>query len=194
MALSITTVLLNKIIGIYLLAIVLRLLLRISNADFYNPITQTIVRVTQPAVAPLQSFMPVIRDLDTGTLMSALLLGIGSIALFLALEGETPFVDPLRMVIWACIGICNMVVDIYFFLVLAVIILSWVAPFRRHPALDFVRQMAEPVMNPFRRILPPLGGLDLSPILLFMVINVLQIILRGWADDTNLARHLVLGI
>jgi len=194
MALSITTVLLQKIIGIYLLAIVLRLLLRLSDADFYNPITRAIVRATQPAVAPMQSFMPVIRGFDTGTLLTALLLGVVSIPLFLVLEGETFSIGLSRMVVWACIGIGNMVTDIYFMLVLAAIICSWIAPFQRHPALDFVRQLAEPVMRPFRRILPPLGGLDLSPILLIVVINFLQVMLRGWATSTNLVRQLVLGI
>ena len=195
MALPITTTLLHTIISLYLLAIILRLLLRLSDADFYNPLTQVIVRITQPAVKPLQSFLPTVRGFDIGTLIAALLLSVASIALFSILDGGAPFSSGLPLMLtWACIGICNLITDIYFLLVLASIIFSWVAPFQRHPALDLIRQLAEPVMAPFRRVVPPIGGLDLSPIMLFLVINVLQIMLHGWAARTGLLRNLVLGI
>jgi len=68
-------------------------------------------------------------------------------------------------------------VQLYFFAILAMIILSWVAPGGNSPVLYLLYQLTEPVMAPFRKIIPPMGGLDLSPILVFIAINVIQIAL-----------------
>ncbi len=194
MALEITSFLARSLLGLYLLLVVLRFLLRAANADFYNPITQKIVQFTQPLTAPLQRVLPMVGSVDTGTLVGAVLLNFVAI-LILSSFYEMPFsLEIGRMLLWACIGIAYMIADIYFFLVLAVIILSWVAPFQQHPALILMHQLAEPVMAPLRRVIPPIGGLDLSPILLFLLINVVEIILKNWAAALQLPPAIVLGI
>lgn len=194
MALEITSFLLRSLLGLYLLLVVLRFLLRASNADFYNPITQKIVQFTEPLAAPLQKLLPMVGNIDTATLVGAVLLNFVSI---LALAGlyDAPFsLEIGRMLLWSCIGIAYMIADIYFFLVLAVIILSWVAPSQQHPAIQLAYQLAEPVMAPLRRVIPPIGGLDLSPIALFLIINVVEIILKNWAVALHLPPTIVLGI
>ena len=77
---------------------------------------------------------------------------------------------------------------------LAMIILSWIAPGSNHPAIYLLYQITEPVMAPFRKLLPPMGGLDLSPILVFILINVIQIALRHTAASVGLHPALVIGI
>ena len=82
------------------------------------------------------------------------------------------------MLIGGVLGVVALLVNIYFFALLAMIILSWVAAGSRHPAIYLLYQITEPVMAPFRKVLPNMGGLDFSPILVFILINIIQIALR----------------
>ena len=81
------------------------------------------------------------------------------------------------IVTWAFAGILNFTLDIYFWSLLISIVASFIAPFSDHPALVLLRQLTEPVMAPFRRLLPAMGGLDLSPIFLFLSIQILKIVI-----------------
>jgi YggT family protein len=85
-------------------------------------------------------------------------------------------------------------VNIYFFALLGMIILSWVAPGSKNPAIYLLHQITEPVMAPFRKALPSMGGMDFSPILLFILINIIQIALRHMAASVNMYSGLVLGL
>jgi YggT family protein len=95
---------------------------------------------------------------------------------------------------WSVVAVLGLLVKIYFFALLGMIILSWIAPGTSNPAAYLMHQITEPVMAPFRRIIPPMGGLDFSPIVLFILINVLQIALRNFAAGLGLHPALVMGI
>ena len=179
--------------ALYLLAVILRMLLALARADFYNPLSQFVVRVTNPLVAPLRRMIPPVGRVDTASLVLALAIQTISTLAVLALLGYRPG-SLLLVLVWSLIGILALVVKIYFFAILAMIIFSWIAPQAHHPGLALLYQLTEPVMAPFRRLLPPLGGLDLSPILVFVCINVLEILLRGLAQQFGLPAGLVLGI
>ena len=88
---------------------------------------------------------------------------------------------PLPLLLVGVLGLASYLLKIYFFALLAMIVLSWIAPGGNHPALYLLHQITEPVMAPFRKVLPAMGGLDFSPILVFIIINVLQIVLRNLA-------------
>ena len=88
----------------------------------------------------------------------------------------------------------GLLVNVYFFILIAMIIVSWVAPGSRHPAIELIWQISEPVMTPFRSLLPNMGGIDFSPILLFVGLNVLQIGLRHLAMNLGLPTGLVFGL
>ncbi len=173
-----------------LMIVVLRLLLQFARADYYNPISQFIVKVTQPAVGPLRRMIPAIGRLDTATLVLALFVQWIAIQVSLTMFGNG-LVNPLPLLGWGAIGIASLILKIYLYGLLAVIILSWVAPQSQHPAITLVRQMLEPIAAPFRRIIPPMGGLDLSPIFIFLVLNVLQIFLHGIARSMMAASPLL---
>jgi YggT family protein len=183
----------QTVFGFYLVCVLLRLLLQLSRADFYNPISQFVVRVTSPLLVPLRRMIPPLGRLDTATLVLALALQLVAVVAVLALYGHGPG-NLLLVLAWSLVGIGALLVKMYFFAILALIIFSWVAPQANHPALALLYQLTEPVMAPFRRLLPPVGGLDLSPILVFVVINVLEILLRGFARELGLPTGLVLGI
>ncbi len=185
--------LLQSALGLFLFAVLLRMLLQIARADFYNPVSQFVVKVTQPVLAPLRRLVPPLGRVDTASLLLATGVQVLSIMLALALLGFRP-ANALLLVVWALLGIASVIVNMYFFGILALIIFSWIAPHSHHPALALLHQLTEPVMGPVRRLLPPVGGLDLSPILVFVAINVIEILLRGLAREVSLPPGVVPGL
>ena len=185
--------LVQTLLSLYLLAMLLRFLLQLVRADFYNPICQFLVKVTNPLVLPLRKVIPGFAGLDMASLLLALLLQIAGIAALLLIHG-VGLPNPLLLLVWSALGIIGLLVNIYFFALLAMIILSWVAPGSKNPAIYLLFQITEPVMAPFRKALPPMGGMDFSPILLFILINVIQIALRHMAAGVGLHPALVIGL
>ena len=172
--------------GLYLMVMLLRFLLQLTRADFYNPISQTLVKLTNPLVIPLRRILPGYGGIDLASLLLALILQMLMIALLAALQTGAllPFL-PLMMA--SLIGLAAYLVKIYFFAILAMIILSWIAQGGNNPALRLLFQLTEPVMAPFRKVLPPMGGLDLSPIFVFILINIIQIALGHLAGSLGVA-------
>jgi YggT family protein len=185
--------LIQTLLGLFLLAMLLRFLLQLVRADFYNPICQFLVKVSNPLVLPLRKVIPGYAGLDLASLLLAVLLQLLAIVAILLLSGNGIPSLPL-LLIWSILGVISLLVNIYFFALLAMIILSWVAPGSNHPAIYLLYQITEPVMAPLRKLLPPMGGLDFSPILVFVLINIIQIALRHLADGVGLHPALVLGL
>lgn len=185
--------LLQTVIGLYLLVMLLRFILQLSLADFYNPICQFLVRATNPLVVPLRRIMPARGRFDPASLLLAVLLQLlGIVALLLLYGMSLPGISLLLS--WSVVGVLGLLLKIYFFALLAMIILSWIAPGSANPAAYLLYQITEPLMAPFRRMLPSMGGLDFSPILVFIVINILQIALRNVAAGVGLYPALVMGL
>jgi YggT family protein len=185
--------LLQTFLSLYLLAMLLRFLLQMVRADFYNPISQFMVKITNPLVLPARRVIPGAGGYDLATLLLVLVLQMLGITALLLLN-NLPIPNLLLLLVWALLGVVGLLVNVYFFALLAMIILSWVAPGSRHPAILLVLQLTEPVMAPVRRLLPPMGGLDLSPIALFILINIVQIALRHAALNVGLHPALVIGL
>jgi len=161
--------------------------------DFYNPICQFLVKVTNPLVIPLRRVIPGFAGLDMASLVLALLLQLAGIVALLLING-LGLPNILLLLAWSALGVVGLLVNIYFFALLAMIILSWIAPQSRNPAIFLLFQITEPVMAPFRKVLPPMGGMDFSPILVFILINVVQIGLRHMAAGIGLHPALVIGL
>ncbi|KAA0010914.1 YggT family protein [Billgrantia pellis] len=171
--------LINSLINIYLFLLMLRFLLQASQADYYNPISQSVVKVTQPVVRPFQSFLgPVMGRFDLATLAAAFVLKAVSIVIILQVAGIG--MPPVTQVaIGALAAIANAILKIYFFALIVMIILSWVAPNASHPGALLIMQLVEPIMAPVRRVIPPLGMIDLSPIVVFIAISLVDGIVVG---------------
>ena len=150
--------------GVLLFAVLVRLLLQLARADFYNPISQFIVKVTSPLLRPLRRIIPLVGgiDLPLGRLDSAslvLALAIQCIAtlVVLALLGFS-IGNPLLLLAWSLLGILSLLLNIYFFGILLLIVFSWIAPQSHHPGIALLYQLTEPVKAAVRRLLPPLGS------------------------------------
>ncbi|MCE8005067.1 YggT family protein [Billgrantia ethanolica] len=171
--------LVNTLINIYLFLMMLRFLLQASQADYYNPISQSVVKITQPVVRPFQGFLgPVMGRFDMATLAAAFVLKAVSIVVILQIAGIG--MPPITQVaIGAIAAIANAILKIYFFALIVMIILSWVAPNASHPGALLVMQLVEPIMAPVRKVIPPLGMIDLSPIVVFIAISIVDGIVVG---------------
>jgi len=158
--------------SLYLLIVLMRFILQLVRANFYNPLCQFVVKATQPLLKPLRRVIPSLFGLDMSSLVLALLLQILLFAVILMLNGYQALT--LLLLPWALIGVFSLFLKIIFWSMIISVILSWVAPGSRSPGAELVAQITEPVLAPFRRLIPNLGGLDISPIFAFIAIQLLQ--------------------
>jgi YggT family protein len=163
--------------GLYLLAVLLRFLLQIARADFYNPLSQAVVQITNPLVKLFRSFVPGYRGVDFSSLLLALVIeAVLIVAITLVMGDQMASIGEIFM--WSIAGVLLFILQIYFWAIIAAIIMSFVMMFSGsmspHPALQLIWQLTEPIMAPVRKVIPPIGGLDFSPILIFIAIRFLQ--------------------
>ncbi|MDB6442176.1 MULTISPECIES: YggT family protein [Pseudomonas] len=161
--------------SLYLLIVLMRFVLQLVRANFYNPLCQFVVKATQPLLKPLRRIIPSLFGLDMSSLVLAILLQMALMALTLLLTYGTTG-NPLQLLIWSIIGVTALFLKIFFFALIISVILSWVAPGSHNPGAELVNQICEPALAPFRRIVPNLGGLDISPILAFMVLKLIDML------------------
>ncbi|SDL84740.1 YggT family protein [Modicisalibacter muralis] len=170
--------LVNTLINIYLFLLMLRFLLQASRADYYNPLSQSVVKVTQPVVKPLQGFLRPVGRFDLATLGAGFIIkAISIIAIMQLAIGVMPPIGGIAIASLAALA--SAILKIYFFALIAMIILSWVAPQASHPGALLIFQLVEPIMAPVRKVIPPLGMIDLSPIIVFIAINLIDGIVVG---------------
>ena len=180
--------------SLYLLIVLLRFVLQLVRANFYNPLCQFVVKATQPLLKPLRRIIPSLFGLDMSSLVLAILVQLLLMALTLLLTYGTTG-NPLQLLIWSLIGVTALFLKIFFFAMIISVILSWVAPQSHNPGAELVNQICEPALAPFRRIVPNLGGLDISPILAFMVLKLLDmLVINNLAMTTGMPQILRLLI
>lgn len=177
---------------LYLLVVLLRFLLQIARADFYNPVSQAIVKLTNPLLIPLRKVVPGVLGIDLASIVLALLVEIVVFELIFLFTGN--LIPLIPVLTWAALACVNMVLNIFFFGLLISIIFSWVAPYSRHPVLLLLHQLMEPALAPFRRIIPNLGGLDITPIFAFLTITVLQRIVTAMAGASHMPSLFLPGL
>lgn len=193
---EIGTLIVQTLGSLYLLVVMLRFLLQQARADFYNPISQFIVKATNPLLIPLRRVIPGLMGIDLAAIVLALVVQFLVIELgALILLGG--LINPLVALMWSAVGLLALTANIYFWGLLIMVIASWVAPHSSNPALRLVLQLVEPVMAPFRKLLPDMGGIDISPIFAFLALNVVQILIKYLAAQAGMggiAQQLVMGI
>lgn len=185
---------LQTIGSLYLLIVLLRFILQLVRADFYNPLSQFIVRATHPLLKPLRKVIPSVAGLDLASLVLAIVVQLVLMALTLMLLGYG--VDnPLQLLVWSIIGVTALFLKVFFFALIISVILSWVAQGSHNPTAMLINQICEPLLAPIRRILPSMGGLDLSPIVAFLILNLIDmLVIRNLAVMTGMYKGLSLAI
>ncbi len=185
---NILNYLVQTAIHLYLIAMMLRFLLQLVRADFYNPISQFLVKATNPLVLPLRRLIPGFGGIDVASLLLAFLLHMLAITALVVIKFQG-MPGPGLLLIGSALGLIGLTIYIFIIALLIMIILSWVAPGTNHPAAYLCYQITEPIMAPVRKVIPPIGGLDLSPILVFILAQVVIMTLEGVAHGAG-----VLGV
>jgi YggT family protein len=161
--------------ALFTLAIVvflLRVLLQAVRANFYNPICQLLHKATQPVIAPLRRVLPPVRRVELAGLAVAWLIGTFKYIMLAALAGAAlPFAAAAVAGLAECI---SLLLWIWFWGLLACVIFSWIPVDDRNPAIPLVYQISEPLLAPIRRLIPPVGGLDLSVMVALILVQVLR--------------------
>jgi YggT family protein len=167
--------LVQTLLGLYATVVLLRFFLQWTRADFYNPVSQFVVKITTPVLRPLREVIPGYAGMDLAALVLAWLVKTLELAVvaMIALPGA----NPLGALIWALPELAGLAINILIFAILIRVILSWVNPDPYHPVAGLLDSLTEPVMRPARRALPPVGGLDLSPILVTVGLVLLKMLL-----------------
>ncbi|MDF3193608.1 MULTISPECIES: YggT family protein [Pseudomonas] len=185
---------LQTIGSLYLLIVLLRFILQLVRADFYNPVSQFIVRATHPLLKPLRKIIPSLAGLDLASLVLAIVVQLVLMALTLMLLGYG-LDNPLQLLVWSIIGVTALFLKVFFFALIISVILSWVAQGSHNPTAMLINQICEPLLSPIRRILPSMGGLDLSPIVAFLLLNLIDmLVIRNLAIMTGMYKGLSLAI
>ena len=157
----------------YAFIIVLRFLLQVSHADYYNPISQAIAKLTNTPVLALSRVIPKAGKIDLSALLYAIAVKLVVLILLVTFSGLV-MPNVLQLLLLSAVGILDAILTIYFWAVLASVIISWIAPGSYHPGPQLIQQLTEPLFKLARKVIPPIGGLDLSPILIFIVIQIVQ--------------------
>ena len=183
----------QPLFSLAMLLIAVRFLAQLCGVSGYNPISMTLRRVTNVIVLPLSRLLPSGNRFSPGALLALILIQVVFIALMLGLVGQMDAFNILQALIWSALGAAGLLVSIIFYSVIAMIVVSFLAPQSSHPAVEFIWELTEPVMAPLRQVLPPMGGLDFSPIILFIALNVVRVSLGHMAVAVGLPRF-VIGI
>lgn len=183
----------SPLFSLALFLIAIRFLAQLCGVNPYNPISTGVRKVTDPLVAPINRLIPAGKRLNLGALVALIFCQTAYIGVMLAIVSRLDAFNLIQALIWSALGIAGLLINIVFYSVLAIIVVSFLAPQSNHPAVEFVWQLTEPVMAPLRNLIPPIGGLDFSPILLFIGINVMRVSLTNMAVAVGMPAF-VIGI
>ena len=169
----------SPLFSLALFLIAMRFLAQLCSGSPYNPISVGIRKATDPIVAPVNRLIPAGKRLNIGAIVALILCQTAYIAVMLWILSRFDTFNIVPALIWSVLGAAGLLINIIFYSVLAIIVVSFLAPQSNHPAVEFLWQLTEPVMAPLRSRIPPMGGLDFSPILLFIGINVIRVSLAN---------------
>ncbi|ABS09173.1 MULTISPECIES: YggT family protein [Shewanella] len=171
------TFLITTLFDLYLMVVILRIWLQLARADFYNPFSQFIVKATHPLIAPMRRILPSLGRFDTASFVLALLVVMVKVLLISLIAGGG--IDILLFLMFAVVSVIKKAGVLLFWMLLIRAILSW---FNQgyNPIVMVMGQLTEPVLAPIRRIIPPIGGLDLSVMLVIIGMNFLNMLLAQY--------------
>ena len=171
--------LITTLFSLYILAVMLRFLLGTVRADFYNPVSQFLVRITNPLLIPMRKVIPSIGKFDTSALLLMLTLQLLSLGVIVMLRGVS--VPVLALLLTAVLELLLLAINVFIFAIVIQVIISWVNPGTYNPVNALLHSLTQPVLGPIQRIIPPVSGIDLSPLLALICLQVLKMLIQPLA-------------
>ena len=169
------TLLIQTLFGLYILVVLLRFLLQLVRADFYNPISQFIVKATQPAIGPMRRIIPGFSGVDLASLVLMFGLQCIKIWLLLGIHGKPPTAPGIAIL--AVAELLKLTIYLFFFSIIVQVVMSWLNPHAHNPITVLIFRLNEPMLRPARRLLPPFSGIDLSPLLVLVALQLALILI-----------------
>lgn len=167
--------LVTTLFSLYILAVMLRFLLGAVRADFYNPVSQFLVRITNPLLLPMRKVIPSLGRYDTSALLLMLLLQLISLGLVVLLRGIS--VSIVTLLVVAVGELVMLAINVFLFAIVIQVILSWVNPGNYNPVTALLYSITSPIMRPLQRLIPPVSGIDLSPLAAIIGLQVLRMLI-----------------
>ena len=176
--------LIQTLFGIYEILVLLRLLMQLVRADFYNPLSQFVVKATNPPIRPLRRIIPGFAGIDIASIVVLFILILVE-TLLISTVTTLPLPSPAGLIALSVVGILRLLVYVYLISIFILAILSWISPGTYNPVANLLGQITNPLIRPVRKYVPPLSGLDLSPmvaiILLYLALLLVIAPLQDWA-------------
>jgi len=177
--------LIETLFNLYILILMLRMILQWVGAHFYNPVSQFIVKLTNPVVKPLRQILPPLKGVDLASMI--ILVALEFIKLFLVIWLKTQMLPgPIGLIIMAFGDILGVVLSVFFFAIIISVILSWVSPRQYNPLTEILHLITEPLLRPARKIIPPIAGFDISPIPVLIILQFLTMLIANPLMNTGL--------
>lgn len=168
--------LISSLFDMIIFIVLLRLIMQWVQISFRNPLAQFVFKVTEPVLKPLRKISPKSRLFDIPLLVLLFVLEMLKLLLLVFIQvGSFPHLGGL--LIWAFADILNAIINVYFYAILVIVIMSWLNPAVHSPIAEVLYKITEPLLMPAKRYIPPIGGLDLSPIAVLLCLQLIVILL-----------------
>ena len=167
--------LIDTLFHLYTVALLLRFLLQLVRANFYNPFSRALVQITDPVLRPLRRVIPGVGGIDLAAILAMVFVKMIGIWLVLLTTG-TPY-TPVALLAATVYQLLDLVLLTYIVTIVVQALISWINPGVHNPVMSLLHQLNEPLLRPARRVIPPLGGLDLSPLFVLIALQFCRLLL-----------------
>jgi YggT family protein len=169
--------LIDTLFNLYISFLVIRMLLGMARADFYNPISQFLVKITDPIIKPLRRFIPAMGKIDTATIVAIIGLKVIELLLLSIVTGGSFSESFVPFVIG---GLLRMIVWVYIIAIIIQVVVSWIGNSHGNPALPLINSLTAPLFKPIRKYIPPIGMIDLSAFVVIILLQIALILLKSF--------------
>ena len=170
--------LIQSLFGMYLLILMLRVILQFNRAEFHNPVSQFVIKLTNPVVMPLRKFIPSYPRVDLAVVLVLLILDMFKL-LAIAWIALDSVPNPFGLFIWSLGDLSKILINILFYAIIISVVLSWLMPTLQNPLTSIVHRITAPLLSMARRMIPPVSGFDLSPLVVIIGLKLTDILLAS---------------
>jgi YggT family protein len=167
--------LIDTLFSLYILAVLLRFLLQYSKSDFYNPISQFVIKVTHPPLKILRRFVPAVGKIDMSSLV--LVIGLQMLADFSILLLKGVNVGIAALIILSITQLISLLINIFIYAIFARALLSWIRPDGFDATSSILISLTDPILNICRKFIPDMGGIDLSPLAALLLLQLAKMVI-----------------
>ncbi len=181
------TLIITTLFDLYVMLVLLRFMLQMFRADFHNPVSQFIVKVTSPPLKYLRRGIPSLAGQDASAIVLCLLLTYVKFVLLRLLDIEVVHINNtvafvgsvsyLGLLIYSIADLISLFLSVFLIAILIQVIMSWISPGNYNPVIGLVNTLAAPALRPIQKLIPPIGGLDISPLFAILMIVVAKMLI-----------------